>query len=49
MKVIGKMSQEAQEQEKDIITWIMWIISFSSAPSFKQYGDYKVFQLRSKV
>ena len=40
MKVIGKMSQEAQEQEKDIITWIIWIKSFSSAPSFKQYGDY---------
>ena len=32
------MEEELEEQEEDI-----WIKSFSSAPSFKQYRDYYYF------
>ena len=29
--------KESEEQENDIITWIVWIKVFSSSPSLKQY------------
>ena len=34
------LKKELQDQEEEIVTWIIWVISFSSAPSFKQYRDY---------
>ena len=38
------LKEESEEQEEDILKWIKIL---SSTPPFKQYRDYKVFQLRT--
>ena len=39
------LEKETLEQEENTIIWIIWIQYFNSAPSFKQYWDYYVFDL----
>ena len=41
------LKKELWKLKEDIIACVMWIKIFSSAPSFKQYPDYYIFQLQA--
>ena len=45
LPLMMKDEKELQEQEEDIIKWIIWMQIFRPDSSFKQYQNYKAFQL----